>query len=49
MKEHVSLGSSDAQRAIQVIGSELAKRDKAAIGVAAVLEANGRESGSTGS
>lgn len=31
MKEHVSLGSADAQRAIQVIGSELAKRGEAAV------------------
>jgi len=31
MRQHVSLGSADAQRAIQVIGSELAKRDKAAV------------------
>ena len=31
MKRHVSLGSSDAQLAIQVIGSEPAKRGKAAV------------------
>jgi glc operon protein GlcG len=31
MKKHVSLGTSDAQLAIQVIGSELAKREKAAV------------------
>jgi glc operon protein GlcG len=31
MKEHVNLGSSDAQLAIQVIGSELAKRGEAAV------------------
>ncbi|HEY5486604.1 MAG TPA: heme-binding protein [Candidatus Limnocylindrales bacterium] len=31
MKQHVSLGSSDAQLAIQVIQSELVKRGKAAV------------------
>jgi len=31
MKEHVSLGSSDAQLAIQVVQSELVKRGKAAV------------------